>query len=181
LPTDPFVPERREDEPRQLPNLAPGVKVPAAKSWRADRPGDLPAGQPQGMLLGSPGPNVGYAMLLAHRARDRILLAPHEHIDDALAVVAEVAMRRAAHYGRAPVMHDIDVAIQILGYDGDAGPDFVEWRVRAVQGAHHDYYERRVLVDAIPIDVLRLAPSAVREHVAEARQALMESAPVPLG
>jgi hypothetical protein len=181
MPTDPFVPERREDEPRQLPNLAPGVKVPPARSWLADRPGDLRGGQPHGKLLGSPGPNVGYALTLAEQARDRLRLAPHEHVDDAVAVVAEVAMRRAAHYGRAPVMHDIDVAIQIFGYAGDADPEFVEWRVRAVQGAHHEYFERRALVDAIPIDVLRLAPSAVGEHVTDARHALMGSVPAPLG
>ena len=179
MPTDPFVPERLEDEPRQLPNLPPGVKVPPAKSWTADRPGDLPAGQPQGKLLGSPGPNVGYAYTLAERMRDRLELAPHEHLEDALAVVAEVAMRRAAHYGRAPVMPDLEVASTILGYDASADTGFVEWRMRALQGAHHEYIERRALVDAVPIDVLRLAPRAVGEHVEAARRALRAGAPLP--
>lgn len=164
-----------------MPNLAPGVKVPPARSWYADRPGELSTGQPQGKLLGSPGPNVGYALTLAERVRDRLRLAPHEHVDDALAVVAEVAMRRAAHYGRAPVLHDVEVALEILGYTGDADPDFVEWRAHVVQGAHHAYFERRSLVDAIPIDVLRLAPSAVGEYVDESRRALRSSMPVPLG
>jgi hypothetical protein len=180
VPTDPFVPERLEDEPRQLPNLAPGVKVPPAKSWRADRPGDLPEGQPEGMLLGSPGPNVGYALTLAERVRDQFDLAPHEHVDDAIAVVAEVAMRRAAAYGRAPVMHDLEIALRILGYRGGADPEFVEWRAKSVSGAHHEYAVRRVLVDAIPVDVLKLAPDAVGDHVAEARRALLR-APVAHG
>jgi hypothetical protein len=179
MPTDPFVPERLEDEPRQLPNLPPGVKVPPAKSWMADRPGDLPAGQPQGKLLGSPGPNIGYAFTLAERVKDRLQLAPHEHAEDALALVAELAMRRAAHYGRAPVIHDLDVAMRILGYDGSDDADFADWRMRAVEGAHHEYFERRTLVDAVPIDVLRLAPSAVGEHVAEARRALRGGAALP--
>ena len=48
MPTDPFVPPNLDDEPRQEPNLAPGVHMPPAKSWRADRPGDLEAGQPTG-------------------------------------------------------------------------------------------------------------------------------------
>lgn len=172
MPTDPFVPERLEDEPRQEPNLPPGVKMPPARSWVANRPGDIPAGWPSGKLLGSPGPNVGYALTLANRARDRFVLARHEHPDDAIAVVAEIAMRRAALFGRAPVMPDIEVGMQILGYLGDADPEFVAWRTRAVTGVQHDYYQRRELVDAIPVDTLRLVPSALPDHVQEARDAL---------
>jgi hypothetical protein len=181
MPTDPFVPERLEDEPRQEPNLPPGVKMPAARQWVANRPGDLPAGQPMGKLLGSPGPNVGYALTLANRVRDQLTLAPHEHRDDAIAVVADIAMRRAALFGRAPVMPDVDFAIQILAYRGDADPDFVTWRVRAVHGTHHDYYERRSLVDAISVDVLRLVPSALPAQLDEARAALRSGVPAPLG
>jgi hypothetical protein len=180
MPTDPFVPERLEDEPRQEQNLAPGVKMPAARSWVADRPGDLPAGWPTGKLLGSPGPNVGYALTLASRLRDQLALAPHEHADDAIAVVAEIAMRRAALFGRAPVMRDVEFGMQILGYRDDADPDFVAWRMRAVQGAQHDYYERRALVDAIPVDILRLVPSALPAYLAETRDALRAAVPVPL-
>ena len=89
MPTDPFVPERLDEEPRQEPNLPPGVKMPPARSWVANRPGDLPDGQPYGKLLGSPGPNVGYALTLANRLRDRFALAPHEHPDDAVAVACQ--------------------------------------------------------------------------------------------
>jgi hypothetical protein len=76
MPTDPYVPERLGDEPRQLPNLAPGVVIPPAGRWEADRPGDLVAGQPTGTLLGRPGPNVGYALTLVNRWRDRFRLGP---------------------------------------------------------------------------------------------------------
>ena len=179
MPTDPFVPERLEDEPRQEPNLPPGVKMPPARSWVANRPGDIPAGWPTGKLLGSPGPNVGYALTLANRARDRFVLAPHEHPDDAIAVVAEIAMRRAALFGRAPVMPDVEFGMRIMGYSGDAAPDFVEWRVRAVRGTLHDYYERRGLVDAIPVDILRLVPSVLPEHLQEAHDALRGGVPEP--
>jgi hypothetical protein len=178
VPTDPFVPERLDEEPRQEPNLPPGVKMPAARAWVADRPGDLPAGWPTGKLLGSPGPNVGYALTLANRVRDQFVLAPHEHRDDAVTVTAEIAMRRAARFGRAPVMPDVEIGMQIMGYLGGAAPDFVTWRVRVVHGAHHNYYERRALVDAIPVDVLRLVPTALRDHLAEARDALRSSVPV---
>ena len=62
VPTDPYVPTQRDGEPRQEPNFAPGVHMPPAKAWRADRPGDLGAIQPKGAFLGSPGPNVGFAL-----------------------------------------------------------------------------------------------------------------------
>ena len=146
----------------------------------ANRPGDLPAGWPTGKLLGSPGPNIGYALTLANRVRDQLALAPHEHADDAIAVVAEIAMRRAALFGRAPVMRDVEFGMQILGYRGGADPGFVAWRMRAVRGAHHDYYERRSLVDAIPVDILHLVPSALPAHITEARDALRAGVPTPL-
>ena len=176
MPTDPYVPSRLEDQPRNITNLAPGVKIPAPKAWRADRPGDLPVGQPRGNLLGTPGPNVGYAVSLAERARDRLALAPHEHADDALAVVAEVAMRRAASYGRAPVRDDVDVALTLLGYQGDAPPDFVHWRARAIHGAHHGYEVRRRIVDAVPLDGLRLRPDKLTAGLRAARDRLRQVA-----
>jgi hypothetical protein len=176
VPTDPYVPSRLEDQPRQLPNLAPGVKIPPPKAWKPDRPGDQPAGQPRGNLLGTPGPNVGYAVSLAARVRDRLALAPHEHADDALAVIAETAMRRAASYGRAPVMADIHVAMTIFAYQGDAPTEFVDWRVRAVHGAHHGYEVRRRLVDALPLDELRLHPDKLGGVVGDCRDRLRAAA-----
>lgn len=172
MPTDPFVAPDLEDAPRQEPNLAPGVRMPAARSWRADRPGDLVGGQPTGELLGSPGPNVGYGLTLAERARDRLALAPHEHAEDAVAVVGEMAMRRAASYGRAPILHDVEVAMLVLGYQGGVDADFAAWRVQASAGAAHEYPRRRALCDAIDIDVLRLAPKALVPRLPQVRSEL---------
>jgi hypothetical protein len=173
MPTDPYVPEKLEDEPRQLQNLAPGVVIPPAKSWRAERPGDLAAGQPSGTLLGRPGPNVGYAFKLVNRWRDRFRLAPLEHYEDAAAVVAEIAMKRAALFGRAPVATDVEVAMDLLGYADDLPSDVAERRMRLVHGAGHDYYTRRAIVDRIPDDVLRLAPTQLAARVADVRAALL--------
>ena len=179
MPTDPYVPSRIEDRPRQETNLAPGVKMPPARSWRPERPGDLPSGQPHGSLLGSPGPNVGYALTLAERARSWLALAPHEHADDALAVVAEVAMKRAAAFGRAPVSGDVEMAMVLLGYQGDADAEFAAWRARAVHGAHHQYQERRAVVDAVPVDLLRLRADKLGGHVAQFRADLVDTVVVP--
>jgi hypothetical protein len=169
--TDPFVAPELDDLPRQLPNLAPGVRIPPARSWHADRPGDLEAGQPTGALLGRPGPNVGYALSLVARVRDQLALAPHESLDDAVAVVSELAMKRAASFGRAPVLHDVEGAAKLLGYLGDADPEFAAWRAQVVHGADHDYGVRRAVVDAVPDAVLRLPPQ-VPALLAESRAAL---------
>ncbi|HEY7105452.1 MAG TPA: hypothetical protein VH986_03540 [Acidimicrobiia bacterium] len=158
MPTDPFVTPGLEDTPRQVPNLAPGVQYPPAKGWRADRPGDLESGQPVGDLLGRPGPNVGYALTLAARARDRLALAPFESADDGVAVVGELAMKRAASFGRAPVMTDVEVAATLLGYKGEVDPAFARWRAATVHGADHEYGVRRRIIDAVPDAVLRMPP-----------------------
>jgi len=172
MSTDPYVAATLDSAPRQEPNLAPGVHYPPARPWRADRPGDLRGGQPTGELLGSPGPNIGYALSLIARARDRMALAPHEHFEDAAAVVGELAMKRAASYGRAPVMADVEGAMLILGYQGGVDPAFAKWRVRAVEGAHDDYQRRRALCDAADLDALRLAPTALAPRATEIREAL---------
>jgi CBS domain-containing protein len=151
------------------------VHLPAARGWRADRPGDLVAGQPTGDLLGRPGPNVGYAVTLANRLRDKITLAPHESLDDALAVISEVGMKRAAAFGRAPTMADVEVASKLLGYQGEVDPEFAAWRTGALHGAEHEYDVRRALVDAVPEAVLRMppqVPALVDEFRAGLRQSL---------
>jgi hypothetical protein len=159
VPTDPFVPPDPSSRPRQQQNLPPGVALPPANQWKADRPGDLGAAQPVGTLLGNPGPNVGFAYTLVERAKDRFRLAPTEHLDDATAVVAEIAARRAASFGRAPVIGDIELAMGLLGYDGSADDAFVETRAHLVHEAGHSYSRRRKVVDAVPEDVLRKKPA----------------------
>jgi len=158
MPTDPFVAPTLDEHPRNEPNLAPGVRLPAAHSWVADRAGDLVGGQPKGDLLGRPGPNVGYAVLLANRLKDRLALGAHEPAVDALAVVSELAMKRAASYGRAPVMPDLEIAATLLGYLGEVDPAFVVWRTHAVHGASHEYSARRALVDSVSDASLRVPP-----------------------
>jgi hypothetical protein len=170
MATDPFVSSKLEDKPRQEQNLAPGVHLPAARSWRANRPGELGPGQPEGSLLGSPGPNVGYALTLANRLADKWQLGAHERRDDAVAVVAELAMRRASAFGRAPVATDVEFASQILGYD--AAPSLSEWREHVVHHAAHDYPTRRTVVDAVPDSVLRLAPAELSTRLATIRESL---------
>jgi hypothetical protein len=182
VPTDPYVAPALDELPRQAQNVAPGVNVPPAGAWTTGRPGDEVAyGQPRGMLLGSPGPNVGYALTLVHRVRDRLVVAPGEHVDDAASVVGELGMRRAASYGRAPVMPDLECSMLVLGYQGGCPADFASWRSRVVEGAHHDYPRRRALCDGVPIDELRLPPAVLATRVEDVRSTLrsaVDAAPV---
>ena len=100
MPTDPFVPSELADLPRQQQNLPPGLATPPGRDWRADRPGDLEGASTTGSLLGRPGPNVGYAYTLAGRARGALTISPLEHDADVVAVIAEIAGKRAALFGR---------------------------------------------------------------------------------
>lgn len=158
MPTDPFVSSDTRTAPRNEPTLAPGVVLPPSREWRTDRPGDLADGvQPRGALFGSPGPNVGYALRLVHRASADFQLAPGEHREDAEAVVAAVAMKRAASFGRGPVMADVERAASLLGYRGGADAETVAKRADAVAGAHHEYARCRQVADQVDIEVLRTA------------------------
>jgi hypothetical protein len=176
VPTDPYIAPDPEARPRQQQNLPPGVALPPARSWRAERPGDLGAEQPHGERFGTPGPNVGYAYTLANRARERFRVGPHEPLHDVVAVVAEVAGRRAASFGRAPVMSDVNHALAVFGYDGSADAAFVETRTRLVQDASHDYSRRRALVDAVTDDLLGASGSALGPLVREWRAGLAANA-----
>ncbi len=159
MPTDPFVPVTREELPRHRQNLPPGVIMPAPKAWYAQRPGDGDAARDYDEpLRGRPGPNIGYALTLVHRQRDSWVLDPSEAVEDAGAVVAEVAMKRAARYGRAPVKPDVDLAVKIFGYDGSGDAGWVATRVMLVLGAAHHYDVRRAAVDLVPQELLETVP-----------------------
>jgi hypothetical protein len=176
MPTDPYVPTTLDEVPRQEPNLAPGVHMPPARGWRADRPGDLGAIQPKGAFLGSPGPNVGYALNLANRARDRMRLEPTEHAEDAISVVAALAMKRASTFGRGPTVNDVDFALELMGYLGDTPDDVRAWRPGVVRAAAHEYAVRRAVVDTVSTGLLRLPIADLPEHLAIVREAMARAA-----
>jgi len=140
------------------------------ESWMPDRPGDdAAAGFERADRFGSPGPDQGYIWILARRFRGQLQLASDESEDDALAGCVGVALKRASLLGRAPVIHDLQVALTLWGFLGDAPPDLIAYRqplFAEVANPHH-YPEQRQIVDLVPDDVLRRSP----EQVAEARRA----------
>ena len=136
------------------------------ESWHADRPGDLPDGQPRGERFGSPGPDLGYALKIARSFDDRLRLADGEHRDDAVAGCVALAMKRSSLFGRAPVIHDLTVAFTVWGFlDDDPADDLLALRRKAFEGVAnpHHYVVLRDLVDAVPLSTLRLTPARATE------------------
>jgi hypothetical protein len=128
------------------------------ESWMADRPAEIDGRQPEGPRLGVPGPDQGYALKLANQFRGRLVLATGEDEDDAIAGCLAVALRRAALFGRAPMVHDLTSAFALWGFLAEASPELVAARreVFAGVGHLHHYMERRAVVDAVPEELLRL-------------------------
>jgi len=125
--------------------------------WSADRPGDVFAdGQPQGSLVGSQGPDQGFALKLARHFDDKLVLTANEHRDDVVAGCVAVALKRASAFGRAPTVHDLRCAFEIFGFLRNADGELVAIREKLFEEvAHpHHYAERRAIVDAVPTEFL---------------------------
>ena len=147
-----------------------------ADSWLAVRPGDLEGrGQPSGPGLGVQGPDQGYALTLARRLRDQLVLTDGERAADAIAGCLGVALRRAALFGRAPVIDDLRLAFALFGFlDGDAPQDLVEFRRHRFAGADssHHYAEVRELAVLVPEETLRMTAGEVAARRADWRTLL---------
>lgn len=132
--------------------------------WFADRPGELTGRQPFGEQLGVPGPDQGYALLLAARYKGRLSLTEGEDEADAIAGAVAVATKRAALFGRAPILHDVTVGLAVWGFLDPSPPAPLvalrrEW-FEEVSHPHH-YPSLRRIADAVPEDVLRRPHDAI--------------------
>ncbi len=134
-----------------------------ADAWVADRAGDLQGPAPSGPALGTAGPDAGYAYRLVHLFDDRLHLG-YVAKEDAIAGCVEVAMKRAALFGRAPIVHDLTVAFTIYGFlDPDPDVELAERRRREfaeIRSSHH-YSERRYVVDRVAEAALRTSHDAI--------------------
>ena len=151
-----FVPITEADQVR------PARRLHVPGPWSPDRPAEIrvPVRQ-HGRMMGTPGPDQGFALRLARRMEDRLHLAAGESADDVLGGAALLAARRAGLFGRAPSVHDLVVALSLWGFLGDAPRELVDARRAAFRGAAHDYDVQRALVDSVPETSLRLAPDEV--------------------
>ncbi len=116
--------------------------------------------QPEGLMLGDPGPDQGFALLLARRFEDRLQLADLEHAEDAVAGCVAVATRRASLFRRAPVIHDLDIAFTVWGFLDPAPPaELVALRRSLFPAVSHPihYREQRVIAHHVPESTLRMS------------------------
>jgi hypothetical protein len=151
--------------------VRPSALLPAPQNWFLGRPGDeLTLEQPKGPRLGSPGPDLGYGLKLARMLQPKIVLSPGELHEDAVAGCFACGARRAAHFGRAPVIYDMQWAYTIWGFMGGAPEDLIAWRRPMFRGAAHHYWEQREIVDAVRQETLALSPAAARERLASWRE-----------
>ncbi|MEJ7719582.1 MAG: hypothetical protein WKF58_03695 [Ilumatobacteraceae bacterium] len=151
-----FAPADPTDQPR---GYAPTSHIPPA--WVSNRPGDLEGRQPVGRLLGSQGPDQGYVLRLARQVEPKVRVGDDEHIEDAVAGAVGVALRRASLFGRAPVIHDLTIALTVWGYLSDEPPgELVALRrplFEGVANTTHHYTESRAIVDMVPEPSLRMS------------------------
>lgn len=155
MPTQDFVPTRRIDAPRHEQNMPEGVDNPVPESWVADRPGDEDSKlNGAGELFGNAGPNIGYAYTLVGRIYDSLILSSNEHRHDVEPLVAEIAMRRASHFGRAPIMKDVDCAVHLLGLGAELDNEETKQRVLLIHDCGHNEHKRRTIVNSIPDELL---------------------------
>jgi hypothetical protein len=156
-----YVPVTLADQPRQEEAAKP------PDSWRADRPADLGPGQPVGPKLGRQGPDQGYALALARRFDDKLYVFEGESKQDAVAGCVAVALKRASLFGRAPVIHDLELAFRLFGFVGTAPAELVEFRRPRFEEARHHYWDQRAIVDLVPEATLRLTPTQVKDRLGD--------------
>lgn len=161
------------DLPRPSGHTAP------PRRWKPGRPGDIerPDDVPSGGSFGSVGPDPGYALRLV-RSRQLSMIAG-EQGHNAEAAVAAIAGARAAYFGRAPMIEDVDLAAIVLGYDpagipADLIEDLASSRVGLIAGLGHSGRKMTALIALVPTDVLSSNPDSVRARMAAGERLLAE-------
>jgi hypothetical protein len=155
--------------------IRPAYLLQTPLDWRATRVSDLHSPEnPHGPELGVPGPDQGYALLVAEELfADRIELTPGISTKDALHGSAAVACARAARFGRAPVGKDVELALVLFGFLGDAPKELIEWRSPLFQAVSHHYLAQRRVVEVVREETLQLTPDGVRARLGDWRSLLV--------
>ncbi len=167
-----FVPIIEADQVR------PAYRLRVPRVWTQSRPSEVRSTtQPRGRRMGSPGPDVGYALKLARHLEGAVELQPGEHLHDAMAGITAVAMRRAAGFGRAPVLADLRFAAALWGFLPGAPADLVAFRMPVFRSASHLYGVQREIADRVLPDTYRLTPEAVSGRLGEWRSLLVSDDP----
>ena len=152
-----FVPIAEADQVR------PALHLDVPGPWTTTRPAELTVPTaPRGPSVGTPGPDSGFALRLANRHEHDLRLGEGEVAHDVLLGVALIASKRAALFGRAPCVYDVQFALGLWGFLGEVPVDQQAARRLAFSSLSHDYVAQRALVDQVPDETLRLAPGQAR-------------------
>jgi hypothetical protein len=163
-----FVPIVEADQVR------PAYQLRVPSIWTQSRPSELRGpSQPGKFKIGSPGTDQGFALKLARRFGDRLVLRAGESAEDAIAGCAAVAMRRCAHFGRAPAIYDLSFGFTLWGYLGGAPVDLLEARAPLFRSAAHHYQAQRAIADSVTEDSLRMTPEDVAARLDQWRDLLV--------
>lgn len=171
--------------PRYAPEFTAG-QTPAYESpqyvpgsWQPDRKGEIDGRQPAGKRLGYQGPDQGFVLKIAAALRGEIRVQAGESIDDAIRGSINIALRRASLYGRAPVVHDLRLALTIWGWlDPNPPADLLAARKALFAGVSHvtaHYGEGRHIADLVPEATLRMTPESARNAMPGSWRALTGS------
>jgi len=130
--------------PTQTPEFARAKKPGLQRSAR-------PAG---GANKGTPAPDAGYALTIAHREVAKLAFE-HEHDrHDVEAGIAVVAAKRASIISRGPTLDDVRVALELFGLHADA--PVTHHDVKTFAGLAHSWVAQRQFADAVSNENLRL-------------------------
>ncbi len=152
-----FVPIAEADQVR------PALHMHVPGAWTTSRPAELVVPEVRGgAMVGTAGPDSGFALRLAKRFEHELKLSEGESEHDVLLGAALVASKRAALFGRAPCVYDVRFALNLWGFLQDAPPELQATRRAAFSSISHDYVAQRQLVDSVPEETLRLSPEEAR-------------------
>lgn len=145
----------------QQPNveLSPGdlpkaVLEPApARRQRIPRPGviTVPSEKPSGPGFGTPGPDTGWALRIIGQT------GISEDTPALRKLLAALMGARAAHFGRAPMHEDLDVALALVGLGDRRSEDLEARRARWVAVTAHEKSPGRTAVAEAGDDLYRSA------------------------
>jgi hypothetical protein len=156
--------------------IRPIDRLPVPRAWRSTRPGEvLDPVPPKGRAFGSAGPDLGYGLKLARMLVARLLLTEGEHTADAVAGCFAVGAKRAAMFGRAPVIFDMELAYTLWGFLGDAPEGLIAFRKPLFAGAAHEYAGQRKIVDRVKESTLRLTVAQVGAKLSDWKNLLEAS------
>ncbi len=146
--------------------IRPIDRLPVPRSWRSTRPGEvLDPVPPKGRAFGSPGPDLGYGLKLARLLVPKVKVTDGELVADAVAGCFAVGAKRAAMFGRAPVIFDMELAYALWGFFDGAPADLIAFRKPLFLGAAHEYSEQRQIVDRVKESTLRMTVDQVKAQL----------------